>query len=118
MVLTSSIIIQTFYLEIETISGKNRLEHLQFILKEVKSMYLAEKSQRFNESGCPSSGDNKMKQSISVISFPSSKNSNGTGTDETMSNDSERSDDSLLHDFEILKSRGNYDYVIFYNNFS
>lgn len=44
--------------------------------------------------------------SASVISFPSSKTSHGT--DETMSNDSERSDDSFLNDFEILKLRSKY----------
>ncbi len=74
---------------IENITGKNRLSQLQLILKEVKSRYEAERT--------------KLKLSASIISFPSSKNSHGT--DETMSNDSERSDDSFLNDFEILKPR-------------
>lgn len=94
-----------FPLEIENVGEKNRLYHSQFDLKEVKSTCEAEKSLRSNENCGSSLATIQEKTSTSVISLPSSKNSHGT--DETMSNDSEKSDDSLLNDFEILKPRSN-----------
>lgn len=77
---------------IDNLNGRSRLAQLHQILKEVKLAYEREKM--------------KIKSCGSVISFPSSKNSHGT--DDTMSNDSERSDDSLLNDFEVLKPRSRY----------
>jgi hypothetical protein len=51
--------------------------------------------------------EEKRARSSSSKTLPSSQQQQHRhGSDETMSNDSEKSDDSLLNDFEILKSRG------------
>ena len=88
---------------IENLDEKDR----RAILNEVKCLYEKEKQSKSNDgySDLSAAADATKMASIEPP-FTLASGNLQPGTEETMSNNSDRSEDSLLNDFEVLKSRG------------